>query len=78
MNTLNLSNANRFPTYTRRVLRAAALAFLATLAFGSLSPPSAVGAEKAIWGPLTMPDGSNAFPLYRRLGVDTFQIQLSF
>jgi hypothetical protein len=34
--------------------------------------------EKAIWGPLRLPDGSSAFPLYRRLGVDTFQIQLDF
>jgi hypothetical protein len=38
----------------------------------------AAATEKAIWGPLRMPDGSNAFQLYQRLGVDTFQIQLDF
>jgi hypothetical protein len=32
--------------------------------------------QKAIWGPVQMPDGSSAFPVYRRLGVDVFQIQL--
>jgi hypothetical protein len=37
-----------------------------------------MGAEKAIWGPVTLPSGKSAFPLYRKLGVDTFQIQLSF
>jgi hypothetical protein len=61
------------------VLRAA-LASLATLAF-AIGPPakaSAAPADKAIWGPLTLPSGGSAFPLYRRLGVDTFQIQLSF
>ena len=61
-----------------RVLRVPALALLATLALtlGSVAPTTA--AEKAIWGPVTMPDGTSAFPLYRQLGVDTFQIQLSF
>lgn len=39
---------------------------------------SAAPAEKAIWGPTTLPGGKSAFPLYKRLGVDTFQIQLSF
>ena len=39
---------------------------------------SAAAAEKSIWGPLTLPDGSDAFPLYRRLGVDNFQIQLDW
>jgi hypothetical protein len=32
--------------------------------------------EKAIWGPVEMPDGSSAFPVYQRLGVDDFQIEL--
>jgi hypothetical protein len=31
-----------------------------------------------IWGPLTMPDGSSAFPIYRRLGVNVLQLQLSW
>ena len=43
------------------------------------SPPPASspgGVEKAIWGPVEMPNGSSALPVYKRLGVDTFQIQL--
>ena len=32
--------------------------------------------EKAIWGPVEMPDGASAFPVYERLGVDTLQMQL--
>jgi len=32
--------------------------------------------RKAIWGSTTMPDGSSAFPVYRRLGVKVFQYQL--
>jgi hypothetical protein len=31
---------------------------------------------KAIWGPVEMPGGGSAFPIYERLGVDVFQIQL--
>ena len=38
--------------------------------------PASGGIEKAIWGPVRMPDGSSAFPIYKRLGVDVFQIQL--
>jgi hypothetical protein len=29
-----------------------------------------------IWGPLTLPDGSSAFPVYHRLGVQVLQLQL--
>jgi hypothetical protein len=32
--------------------------------------------EKAIWGPVRLPDGSSAFPRYQQLGVQVFQIQL--
>jgi len=40
---------------------------------------SAEGAvRKAIWGALTLNDGSPAFPVYKELGVDVFQIQLSW
>lgn len=39
-------------------------------------PVAASGVEKAIWGPVEMPDGRSAFPTYDRLGVDVFQIQL--
>jgi hypothetical protein len=52
-------------------------AIMATVAAAAVPAPAA-GAEKAIWGPLELPNGRNAFPLYRRLGVDTFQIQLDF
>ncbi len=31
-----------------------------------------------IWGPLTMPDGSSAFPTYHRLGVQVLELQLSW
>jgi hypothetical protein len=42
--------------------------------------PAGAEAEtrKAIWGPTRMPDGSSAFPVYRDLGVDVFQIQLQW
>jgi hypothetical protein len=31
-----------------------------------------------IWGPLTMPDGASAFPIYHRLGVQALELQLSW
>lgn len=34
------------------------------------------GVEKAIWGPVSLPQGDSAFPVYERLGVQVFQIQL--
>jgi hypothetical protein len=45
--------------------------------FAAAAAPTAP-MDKAIWGPLRLPDGSSAFRLYRRLGVGTFQIQLDF
>ncbi len=41
------------------------------------SPPTG-HALKLIWGPLNMPDGSSAFPTYRRLGVNVLELQLSW
>lgn len=38
----------------------------------------AEAALKAIWGPLTLPDGSSAFPVYARLGVEVRQQQLKW
>jgi hypothetical protein len=35
-------------------------------------------ALKMIWGPLKMPDGASAFPVYRRLGVQVLEMQLSW
>jgi Glycosyl hydrolase catalytic core len=41
------------------------------------SPPAARGpALKAMIGPLSMPDGSSAFPLYHRLGVQVLELRL--
>jgi hypothetical protein len=47
----------------------------------SPSPPSQSAdqgprVEKAIWGPLELPDGASAFSTYGELGVDVFQTQL--
>jgi len=39
-------------------------------------PAPALGAQKAIWGPLQLPNGDSAFPLYERLGVDVLQYTL--
>jgi hypothetical protein len=33
---------------------------------------------KMIWGPLTMPNGASAFPVYHELGVQVLQLQLSW
>ena len=49
-----------------------------TLASLVLTPASASASDKAIWGPILMADGSSAFPIYRDLGVDVFQLQLSW
>jgi hypothetical protein len=52
---------------------------LAVLAAGLLALPStANAAEKSIWGPIELPQGSSAFPLYDRLGVDVFQTVLNW
>ncbi|MBA3302143.1 MAG: hypothetical protein H0T15_09795, partial [Thermoleophilaceae bacterium] len=40
----------------------------------ALAAPSGASAGiKSIWGPETLPDGSSAFPLYKKLGVEDFQ-----
>ena len=39
---------------------------------------AASAGQKAIWGPVTFANGESAFPMYKRLGVDTFQIQLNW
>jgi hypothetical protein len=51
-----------------------ALSLLWVLVVGAASPAQA--AEKAIWGPTTLPDGSSAFALYDELGIDTLQLTL--
>src|SRR5215211_5976305 len=48
----------------------------AVLGVAGAAAPPADAALKAIWGPNTLPDGSSAFPVYDRLGVDVLQHQL--
>ncbi len=52
-----------------------AAACLATIL---IAAPTAGAAEKAIWDPQQLPGGESAFPVYKDLGVDTFQVQLSW
>jgi hypothetical protein len=59
----------------RAVARTAAIALIAAGA-GAATPVS--GAEKAIWGPVTLPDGTSAMTLYGELGVDTLQLSLNW
>jgi len=47
------------------------------VSFGLLASP-ALGAEKAIWGPTKLAGGGSSFPLYRDLGVDTWQFTLDW
>lgn len=45
----------------------------------SASPPTAAARNvKSIWGPVSMPDGSSAFRVYRDLGVSVFQVGLAW
>ena len=61
------------------MLRGGIAAAVAGLALALLVTPStARAAEKAIWGPVTLPSGASAFPTYRHLGVDTFQYTLNW
>jgi hypothetical protein len=57
-----------------KVIATAASILLLTLATGG----PASGAEKAIWGPTTLPDGSSAFALYDELGIDTLQLSVNW
>ena len=50
----------------------------ACLLAAALAPATSAASAKAIWGPVTMPDGSSAFPVYRDLGVDVYQVQLQW
>jgi len=60
-----------------RRARALSLACFASAAL-AVGTPGAEASTKAIWGPTTLPDGSSAFPLYRSLGVDVLEEQLSW
>jgi hypothetical protein len=59
-------------------MRLVICAALATLAHAVVAPLPAVAAEKAIWGPTDLPSGRSAFPVYRDLGVDTYQAQVDW
>jgi hypothetical protein len=48
---------------------------LALLA-GASPPAGAARPLKAIYGPAALPDGSSAFPVYRRLGVQVLELSL--
>jgi hypothetical protein len=48
------------------------------LAHAKHAKPLPASALKMIWGPVTMPNGSSAFPTYRRLGVQVLELQLSW
>jgi hypothetical protein len=58
--------------------RAAASLCAAFAVLGAVQPVPAEAALKAIWGPTTLPNGSSAFPVYERLGVDVRQQQLKW
>lgn len=53
---------------------ATALTWLAAL----LADAPAHAAEKALWGPATLPGGASAFELYDELGIDTLQMSVSW
>lgn len=55
---------------------ATALALLVASLAGTAAPAAA--AEKALWGPATLPDGASAFGLYSQLGIDTLQMSVSW
>jgi len=62
------------PSRAGRVLATITLTLLAAL----VAVASAIAAEKAIWGPTTLPNGSSAFELYSELGVDSLQLSVSW
>lgn len=67
------------------VLACALIAVLAGPAAAAKHPRHAQGAKagharrgvpKMIWGPITLPNGRSAFPIYHRLGVNVYQTEL--
>ena len=59
----------------RQRRRAGGISLLVALAALAV-PSAAAAAQKAIWGPVELPGGGSAFPVYRQLGVDVFQTTL--
>ena len=72
-------SSRRHPDTTsiRRALTSVLVA-LGLLVAGAVTAGPSPAAEKAIWGPLTLPGGASAFPTYRDLGLDTLQLQLNW
>ena len=62
----------------RRLLRGVAVVFMTALLTAVAAAPASAAGEKAIWGLVSLPDGSDPFPIYEALGVDVFQYQLSW
>jgi hypothetical protein len=60
------------------VLAGAGLTATATARSSHRATTAQAPALKMIWGPLTMPNGSSAFPVYHQLGVQVYQVQLSW
>jgi len=54
------------------------LAAIIVLLGVQLAGASAQAAEKAFWGPVSLPDGSSAFGLYEQLGIDTLQFTVDW
>ena len=50
--------------------------WLVTLTWLLLLAAPGHAAMKSIWGPVELANGESAFPIYKELGVDVFQIQL--
>jgi len=59
------------------MVRRCLLLCLLVVSFGLFASPAS-GAEKTIWGPTKLPGGGSSFPLYRDLGVDTWQVTLDW
>jgi hypothetical protein len=73
---------------SRHAAAAITAAVVAFGAGGALLPASSLGAHasasrragvpKMIWGPVVLPNGRSAFPIYHKLGVKVFQIDLNW
>lgn len=66
-----------FVTSCAPLRRALALALSAVLVAAGTTAAHA-DSYKSIWGPVRMPDGTSAFPIYRDLGVRILQLRLTW
>src|SRR4051794_9617724 len=55
-----------------------AVLLLVSASAGAATKRRAAPAEKAIWGTTTLADGTSAFPVYKELGVDVYEVQLEW